>query len=245
MASVPVQVVADYEAMSAEAARIVAGAVAAKPDLVLALPTGSTPLGMFRKLLELQAAGELDLARVTFFCLDEYLGAGPDDPNSLTGWLLKEFMGPAGIREDQLHLVPSTAPDPEAAAARYDAELQAHGGLDLAVLGLGPNGHIAFNEPGSARQSRTRVLDLTPESIAQSAAYWEAGTEVHTRAMTMGVGTLLEAERIVLIVSGAAKAEMLRRSLNEAPSADVPASWLQDVAGKTLALVDTAAASAL
>ncbi len=245
MASVPVQVVADYEAMSAEAARNVAEAVAAKPDLVLALPTGSTPLGMFRKLIELQAAGDLDLSRVTFFCLDEYLGAGPDDPNSLTGWLLKEFMGPARIREDQLHLVPSTAADPDVAASRYEAELLAHGGLDLAVLGLGPNGHIAFNEPGSGRDSRTRTLDLTPESIAQSSAYWEAGAEVHTRAMTMGVGTLLEARRIVLIVSGAAKAEMLRRSLKDAPAAEVPASWLQDVAGKTLVIADEAAASAL
>lgn len=245
MASVPVQVVADYEAMSAEAARIVADAVAAKPDLVLALPTGGTPLGMFRKLIDMVESGELNFSRVTFFCLDEYLGAAPDEPNSLTGWLLKEFMGPAGIREDQVHLVPATDLDPDAAASRYEAELNVHGGLDLVVLGLGPNGHIAFNEPGSERDSRTRVLDLTPESIAQSSAYWEAGTDVKTRAMTMGVGTLLEAKRIVLIVSGSAKAEMLRRSLKDAPSADVPASWLQDVAGKTLVIADEAAAAGL
>ena len=118
-------------------------------------------------------------------------------------------------------------------------------GHRVAVLGLGPNGHIAFNEPGSERHSRTRVLDLTPESIAQSAAYWEAGTEVKTKAMTMGVGTLLEAERIVLIVSGAAKSEMVRRALVDTPSAEVPASWLQDVADKTLVIADTDAVSDL
>ena len=245
MGSVPVQVVADYEEMSRQAAALVADAVAAKPDLVLALPTGSTPLGMFRSLLGLQSSGSLDLSRVTFFCLDEYLGAAPEDENSLTGWLLREFMGPAGIKCEDLHLVPSTASDPELAAARYDAELAAHGGLDLAVLGLGPNGHIAFNEPGSERHSRTRVLDLTPESIAQSSGYWADGIETRTRAMTMGVGTLLEAKRIVLIVSGAAKAEMLRRSLHDTPTAEVPASWLQDVPEKTLVIADAAAAASL
>lgn len=245
MGTVPVRVVADYEAMSRAAARLVADAIAAKPDLVLALPTGSTPLGMFRHLLEMRETGTLDFSRVTFFCLDEYLGAAPDDDNSLTGWLLKEFMGPAGIRADQLHLVPSADPDPHTAAARYEAELAAHGGLDLAVLGLGPNGHIAFNEPGSERDSRTRVLDLTEESITQSAGYWDDGRQARTKAMTMGVGTLLEAKQIALIVSGDAKAEMLRKSLLDQPTADVPASWLQDVADKTIVIADEAAASLL
>lgn len=245
MGTVPVKVVADYEAMSREAARLVAEAVAEKPNLVLALPTGSTPLGMFRELLEMRATGTLDLSRATFFCLDEYLGAAPEDDNSLTGWLLKEFMAPAGIRAEQLHLVPSSDPEPSVAAARYEAELAAYGGLDLAVLGLGPNGHIAFNEPGSERDSRTRVLDLTDESIEQSAGYWDDGRQAWTKAMTMGVGTLLEAKRIALIVSGDAKAEMLRKSLHDQPTAEVPASWLQDVADKTIVIADEAAASLL
>jgi glucosamine-6-phosphate deaminase len=113
------------------------------------------------------------------------------------------------------------------------------------VLGLGPNGHIAFNEPGSTADSRTRLLNLTQESIDQSAAYWAPGSPVSTTAMTMGVATLLEARRIVLIVSGAKKAEMLRRALDDAPSADVPASWLQLVPEKTLVIADEAAAALL
>ncbi len=245
VSDIPVQVVKDYEAMSAAAAEVVAESVRANPELVLALPTGSTPLGMFQALVRKVKAGELDLSRATFFCLDEYVGVEPDDPNSLTGWLLREFMEPAGIRPDQLHMVPSNADDVHAAAQGYEADLLALGGLDLAVLGLGPNGHIAFNEPGSQRESRTRVLALTPESVEQSSAYWAPGTPVSTTAMTMGISTLLDAGRIVLIVSGDAKAEMLRRSLKDAPSADVPASWLQTVPEKTLVIADEAAASEL
>lgn len=245
MAEVPIQIVRDYQAMSAAAAEIVAEAVRANPELVLALPTGSTPLGMFRALVEQVASGDLDLSRVTFFCLDEYVGVDPDDPNSLTGWLLREFMDPAGVRPDQIHMVPASADDPHAAVEGYEADLRAFGGLDLAVLGLGPNGHIAFNEPGSQRESRTRILELTPESIEQSSHYWSPGTPTPTTAMTMGVATLLESDRIVLIVSGDGKAGMLRRALKEAPSADVPASWLQTVAEKTLVIADEAAAANL
>jgi glucosamine-6-phosphate deaminase len=242
---VPVQIVTDYEAMSATAAEIVVEAVHANPKLVLALPTGSTPLGMFRALVEKVRRGEVDLSNVTFFCLDEYVGVEPDDPNSLTGWLLREFMDPAGVRPDQIHMVPASADDPHAAVEGYEADLRAFGGLDLAVLGLGPNGHIAFNEPGSQRESRTRILELTPESIEQSSAYWSEGTPTPTTAMTMGVATLLEADRVLLIVSGEGKAEILRRALKDAPSADVPASWLQTVPEKTLVIADEAAAAGL
>jgi glucosamine-6-phosphate deaminase len=245
VAQVPVQIVSDYEAMSAEAAQIVADAVRANPALVLALPTGGTPLGTFKALIAMVESGEVDFAQTQFFCLDEYAGVTPDDPNSLTGWLFRSFMDPARVPRENIHMVPSSAPDPELAALAYEAELAALGGLELAVLGLGPNGHIAFNEPGSAADSRTRLLNLTQESIDQSAAYWAPGSPVSTMAMTMGVATLLEARRIVLIVSGAKKAEMIRHSLNDAPCANVPASWLQLVPEKTLVIADEAAAAQL
>lgn len=245
MSNLPVQRVADYQAMSEVAAEIVATAVAANPELVLALPTGSTPLGMFKELIARVETGTLDLSRVQFFCLDEYVGVTPDDPNSLTGWLFRSFMDPARVPRENVHTVPSTAADPEAALAQYEANLQALCGLDLAVLGLGPNGHIAYNEPGSPADSRSRVLQLTQQSIDQATAYWAPGTPTPTTAMTMGVQTLLEADRIVLIVSGAAKAEKLRQTLEEAPSADVPASWLQLAPEKTLVIADEAAVANL
>src|SRR4051812_25459048 len=119
--------------MSAEAAQIVADAVRANPALVLALPTGGTPLGMFKALIAMAEAGELDFARTQFFCLDEYAGVTPDDPNSLTGWLFRSFMDPARVPRENILMVPSSDPEPEAAAKNYEAELAALGGLELAV----------------------------------------------------------------------------------------------------------------
>ncbi len=238
-------IVPDAAAMSGMAAELVAGAVAANPGLVLAVPTGSTPLGMFEHLVAKVRAGNLDLSGITLFCLDEYVGVEPEDPNSLTGWLKRSFVDPAGIPWDRVRAVASSAADPGAAAAAYDAEIAAAGGLDLAVLGLGPNGHIAYNEPGSAADSRTRVLALTPESSAQAAAYWTAGVETPSRAITVGVGTLLESDRLVLIVSGAAKTEMLRRALEEPMDAAIPASWLRLAGDRLHVIADAAAASAL
>ena len=243
-------VVPDEATMSRLAADIVADAVRRAPEATIAVPTGRTPLGMFDELIGRVRRGEVDLSRVHVYCLDEYLGVGPDDPTSLTRWLRRAFLDPAGIDPERVHAVPATDPDPAAAAARYEAELAARGGLDLTVLGLGPNGHIAYNEPGSAVDSRTRVLDLTPESIAGAAASWEEtvaiAPEGHpSRAMTVGVATLLEARRLLLIASGAGKAAMLRRTLREPMSAEVPASWLRLAGDRLRVIVDEAAASAL
>lgn len=240
-----VEVLADAAAVGRRAADIVAAAVADKPDLVLALPTGSTPLPMFEALIARVERGELDLSRVRLFCLDDYVGVTPDDPNSLTGWLRRVFIEPAGIPWERVRATPADAADPDGACLAYEADLAAAGGLDLAVLGLGPNGHIAYNEPGSAADSRTRTLDLTPESIAQATAYWQPGVSTPDRGMTMGVGTLLEAKRIVLIVTGAAKSDILRRSLEGPMTAETPGSWLQLAAGKTTVVADEGAAADL
>jgi glucosamine-6-phosphate deaminase len=143
-----------------------------------------------------------------------------------------------------VHTLPTLAADHAAAAAAYEAEITAHGGLDLAVLGIGGNGHIAYNEPGSAADSRTRVVDLTPESLAQADGYFD-GLPVPNRAMTVGVGTLLEARRLVLIAAGENKAEIMRQALREPMSSAVPASWLRLVPEKVTVILDEAAAARL
>lgn len=242
MASHPtVVVLPDAEAVGNAAADIVAATVRRNPDAVIAVPTGTTPLPMFSALIGRVQRGELDFSRAHLFCLDEYVGVSQTDPNSLTGWLTRAFIEPAGFSPDRVHTLPSTDPDLVNAPSRYEAELSALGGLELAVLGLGGNGHIAYNEPGSGSDARTRILSLTPESVAQAAGYFE-GRTVPTQAMTMGVQTLLEARQLVLLVTGAAKTDILNQTLHAPMSADVPASWLRLAGERVTVLADQAAA---
>jgi len=233
-------VLEDAAAVGRAAADVVAATVQCRPEAAISMPTGSTPLPMFGELIGRVRRGEIDLSRLQLFCLDEYVGVAPTEPNSLTGWLRREFADPAGIPAAHVHALPSTDPDPDEGLRRYEADLAAHGGLELAVLGLGGNGHIAYNEPGSTADSRTRVLTLTPESVAQAARYFE-GRSVPTEAMTVGVGTMLEARALVLIVTGVAKMEVLRRGLHGPMTADVPASWLRLAGDRLTVIVDVAA----
>jgi glucosamine-6-phosphate deaminase len=238
-------VVPDAGEMSALAADIVAKTIQAKPDAAICLPTGSTPLGMFDALAGKVARGEVDFSRVELYCLDEYVGVDRQDPNSLTKWLWSAFVTRVGVDPRRVHVLPTMSNDPITAAAAFDRELVDHGGLDLAVLGLGPNGHVGYNEPGSSCDSRTRVVPLTPESIRQAGAYWSNTLPVPDVAMTLGVGTLLEAKRILLIVAGETKSDILRRTLEAPPTAEVPASWLRLAGARLTVIADKSAAAEL
>ena len=238
-------VLSDSPAASEAAADVVSRVIRTNPQAAISFPTGSTPLGMFDVLAGRAARGEIEFSSAAVFCLDEYVGVTFEDPNSLTRWLREGFLNRIGIKPDQLHSLPVTADDPVAAADTYEEEIAASGGIDLAVLGLGPNGHIGYNEPGSSADSRTRVIALTPESRSQASAYWEGAVPIPDHAMTIGVGTLLEAKQIVLLVIGEAKAGMLRRTLEESMSADVPASWLRSASPRLTVIADEAAASHL
>jgi glucosamine-6-phosphate deaminase len=200
---------------------------------------------MFDVLAARAARGEVDFSRVAVFCLDEYVGVTDEDPNSLTRWLWDALLNRIGVKPDRVNMLPVTAEDLVAAAAEYEGAITSRGGLDLAILGLGPNGHVGYNEPGSSADSRTRVIALTPESRDQASAYWEGALPIPDQAMTMGVGTLLEAKQIVLLVTGEAKAGMLRRTLEESMSVDVPASWLRIAGPRLTVIADEAAASEL
>ena len=238
-------VVEDYTALSEQAANVVEATIDAAPGAAVTLPTGDTPRGMYEELVRRIGSGSLDFTRIQFFCLDDYLGKGINDETSLTRWLHDTFLGPAGLDGPSIHLIPSTDPEPQQAARDYEAQIDALGGLELAVVGLGPNGHVGFNEPGSPIDSHTRIVDLTQESRDQNAQYYDSGESIPTQAMTVGLGTVLSARHIVLIVSGKGKSGILREALEGPITTDLPGSTLRTVGERLTVIVDRDAASQL
>jgi len=238
-------IVAGYASLSRLAADVVTRVVNENPGGAITLPTGETPRGMYEELTRRIELGELDFSSIHFFCLDDYLGKSIDDKASLTGWLDDAFLTPANLHGGNIHFIPSTAPDPDAAAAAYDGAITGLGGLKLAVVGLGPNGHIGFNEPGSAIDSRTRVVELTDESRDQNAAYYDGKETIPEQAITIGLGTILESGLIALIVSGSNKAGILKATLEGPITEDVPGSCLRTAGDRLIVIADKDAASGL
>lgn len=239
-----VTIVEDYEAMSRRAADVVTETVRQNPTCAITVPTGSTPEGMYDVLVRRIRGGEVDFSNVTIFCLDDYLGQTPDDDASLTKLLKQHFLDPAGIPDTNVRYIPTMADDPHAAAEAYEQAITDAGGLELAVVGLGPNGHVAFNEPGSGPDTRTRVIDLTEESQEHNAAYYD-GADIPDKAITMGLGTVLGARKIVMIVSGESKADIVHETLHGEMTSDVPGSWLRLAGDRLEVVLDHEAASAL
>ncbi len=207
------------EQLAQAAANFISAQVRAKPDLSILVATGDTPMPTYIELARRAKAGAVDFSRVTAVQLDEYLGVSDDDPRSLWGWMRRSFVEPLGITR----AVRLESPAQFAAAV---ADLD---GLDLAVLGLGPNGHLGFNEPPSQPDAPTRTLTLTPASLMSNAAYW-GGLAVPTGAVTAGMDVILAARACLLLVSGAHKRAILRAALEGPEAPTVPASFLRRTA---------------
>lgn len=237
-------VVRDYEELSREAARLVARRLLEKPDLVLALPTGDTPIGMYRELVRLHREGLVDFSKATTFNLDEYLGIPPEHPQSFKSYMHRHFWDQVNLRKENVHIPNSLPKNSNQECAHYESLIQEAGGIDLAVLGLGRNGHIAFNEPGTPFESRTHVAQLSEETRRQEAQAFGGLERVPTQAITMGIKTIMLAREILLLVSGEEKREALFRALTGAISPEVPASVLQ-LHPRLTVLSDRAAASLL
>lgn len=216
-----------YQSMSMQAADAFADAIKAKPDATILVATGNTPMGMYAELGLRSRRGDIDASQLRLFQLDEYLGCGPDDSRSLFGWMLHSFVEPLGVPMSQVVRLSGEAADPNAECRAFERRVKEEGGIDIAILGLGPNGHLGFNEPPSPPDSQTRVIELTSESIESNSVYWGSAHLVPREAMTAGMALILEARRIFLLVSGVHKHTILSDTLNRPPIAATPSTLLQ------------------
>jgi len=216
----------DYDDLSRRAAAVVVAQLRTKPDSLLVLPTGATPLGLFGALVAAAKAGDVDPSRARFATLDDYRSIAANDPRRLLSWLRRELLDPLGVGEDRI-IAFDPEGDPESEPARVEAAIAEAGGIDFAIVGLGPNGHLGFNEPGSRFDSRSRRVVLTPASIRSNAAYWGSEDVVPREGFTLGLGTLMEARHLVLIASGARKREILDAALHGPVSEAVPATLIR------------------
>jgi glucosamine-6-phosphate deaminase len=216
--------------------------VTSTPDAVLGVATGSTPLPVYRSLAE-RSAG-LDLSRVRAFALDEYVGLPAEHPESYRSVITREVVEPLGLDPQLVHTPNGDAATIQHAGADYEAAIEAAGGVDLQILGIGTDGHIGFNEPGSSFASLTRVKTLTEQTRRDNARFFDSVDDVPRHCITQGLGTILRARHLVLLAFGEAKAEALAAALEGPLTASVPGSAVQ-LHGHVTVVVDEAAASRL
>lgn len=212
---------------AAYAADIVVGLVNDLPQAALCLATGKTMEPLYRRLVSGFRAGRVSFARATAFDLDEYIGIAPDHPGSFQRYLREHFFSRVDFRPENTCLLRGDVTDPDAECQRYEALIRAHGGIDLQLLGIGRNGHIGFNEPGSDFASRTRVLTLSESTRLANASEFDGFETVPTQAMTRGIGSILEARECVLLATGVSKAPAVAAMIESPPDISCPASALQ------------------
>lgn len=214
----------DYARVSEWAANYVASQINAacptpEKPFVLGCPTGSSPLGMYRKLIELNKAGKVSFANVVTFNMDEYCGLPQDHPESYHSFMWNNFFGHIDIKPENVNILNGNAPDVEAECRAYEEKIASYGGIDLFMGGVGPDGHIAFNEPGSSLVSRTRQKTLTQDTIIANSRFFNYDiTKVPKTALTVGVGTVMAAKSVMLIVNGYNKARALQQGVEGAVS---------------------------
>lgn len=216
----------NYEEVSEKAAEFVRSQVMLKANSVLGLATGSTPLGMYKNLCTMKEAGEIDFSGVTTFNLDEYYPIAPENEQSYHYYMHRNFFDRAGIKAENIHIPSGSTADAEAECRRYDEAIKKAGGIDLQILGIGRNGHIGFNEPNSDLDSRTHLVTLSENTIAANSRFFEREEDVPRRAITMGMGSIMKAKMIVLLVSGKEKHNSLSWLLTEKISTQNPSTVL-------------------
>ncbi len=217
----------DYKELSRKAANIISAQVIMKPDCVLGLATGSSPVGTYEQLIEWYKKGDLDFSRVSSINLDEYKGLDPENDQSYRYFMNTNFFNHVNIDKANTSVPNGLEPDSGKACRDYDEIIEKSGGVDLQLLGLGHNGHIGFNEPCDVFPCGTHCVDLTPSTIEANKRFFESEADVPRQAYTMGIGSIMKAKKIVVVVSGEDKAEILKKVVCGPITPEVPASVLQ------------------
>lgn len=234
----------DYDQICEEAARIIHRAWKKKNKLVLGLATGTTPLGVYKRLIDLNKKEEIDFSQVVFFSLDEYLGLKEDHPQSFAHYMEKNLYKHINIKREKIFRLHGTPEDIESHCQEYEERIKSFGGIDIQILGIGRNGHIGFNEPSSSLSSRTRVKTLTQVTIEANSRLFKAKNAVPRFCLTMGIGTIMESKMIILLAYGEDKSRAIASSVEGPVTASVPASILQ-LHPQTKIIIDQGAASLL
>lgn len=216
-----------YEELSQKAATLIASQINVKPNCVLGLATGSSPVGIYRYLVKWYNNGELDFSDVTSVNLDEYVGLKGDHPQSYRYFMQSNLFDHVNIKPENTYVPNGCASDFDAECAEYDARIKRFGGIDLQLLGIGVDGHIGFNEPGPYFDKNTHVADLHASTIEANARFFESANDVPKQAVSMGLMSIMQAKKILLIANGPAKKDVLLRAFNGPITPEIPASILQ------------------
>ena len=217
---------ADFQAMSQKAAEMLAAVVILKPDCTFGLATGSSPLGIYKYLAEWHKSGRVDFSQATAFNLDEYKGVAPDAEQSYRYFMFSNLFSKINMPLKNQHIPNGLASDPAAECMRYEAAIEKCGGIDVQLLGIGLNGHIGFNEPQDGFAKDTHLTFLTESTISANSRFFDKPEDVPVQAYTMGIRTIMRTRKILLVVTGAAKAEIVKRAFFGEITPKVPASVL-------------------
>ena len=216
-----------YEKMSRVAANLISAQIILKPASVLGLATGSSPIGIYDQLTKWYEKGDLDFAKVRSVNLDEYVGLGEDHPQSYRYFMQKNLFDRVNILRENTYVPNGVADDYDAECKRFDSIIPSLGGIDIQLLGIGLDGHVGFNEPADCFEKRTHVVDLQESTIKANSRFFESESDVPRQAITLGLGAIMKARKIILVASGEAKKDILDKALNGPITPKIPASILQ------------------
>lgn len=239
-----IRIFENYEEISKEAAQMIKETVDKKKDTVLGLATGSTPIGLYKELIRLNQANEIDFSDVKTVNLDEYLGLDGDHDQSYRTFMNEQLFNHINIDKKNTHVPNGVSEDPDQTSAQYDELLRELGSADIQVLGIGANGHIAFNEPNETLNINTHVTDLLDSTIEANARFFDSKDEVPKQAITMGIGSIMTAKKIILLASGSNKAAVIKQLGDEFVTTQNPATLLK-LHPNVIVLVDKEAGAQL